>query len=188
MIRKTRTLIILMSCVIGGCSAIEIGTPEASTHVGMAKEIGPYLSDFVELSIKKGFPEVKKAKLTGAILKIVAFEHVGVCYYFSSGDREIEIDSTYWQAASEIRKRALVYHELAHCLCNRHHNHRNGDYRESKREEDPQSDWGAEDFEKNGYFQDHCATSLMHPRMQSDKCVKDHFNYYMDELFEGCRP
>jgi hypothetical protein len=50
----------------------------------------------------------------------------GVCLQYDNGDREILIDETVWsQLGSDLlffaRKRAIIFHELGHCVLNRGH-------------------------------------------------------------------
>lgn len=50
----------------------------------------------------------------------------GVCLEYESGDREILIDEQIWnQLGSDLlyaaRKRAIIFHELGHCILNRPH-------------------------------------------------------------------
>jgi hypothetical protein len=182
-----KILIVSIACVLGGCSTARLEIRKSQAYVGIDARIKPYLSRFIELSAKKGFPKTSTVRLTAAVVNIKGYQ-VGMCFYFPNGTREIELDVVYWQHASDIRKRFLAYHELTHCLCNRHHTHSLGAYKEAEKETGPDSTWKPEAFEAGGYFEDYCATSVMHPRMQGDNCLKEHFNHYLDEMFEGCDP
>ena len=48
---------------------------------------------------------------------------IGVCKIWSDGYRQIEIDPTYWNNmnVSDAKRKALIYHELGHCILNRGH-------------------------------------------------------------------
>ena len=46
---------------------------------------------------------------------------VGKCTTWTSGYREITIDKTYWDNASESARNQLILHELGHCEFNRGH-------------------------------------------------------------------
>jgi hypothetical protein len=103
---------------------------------------------------------------------------IGVCY--SRPDfREIDIDSSFWdKRASQLRQKALLFHELTHCFCGREH-----DYGDGKpyigSEEKPT---------KAGYMQDGCPLSIMHPIVIDDYCMQLHYSYYIDEMFARCAP
>lgn len=45
----------------------------------------------------------------------------GVCYVWSDGYREIEINSKSWSSFSEEQKEQLIFHELGHCVFNLDH-------------------------------------------------------------------
>lgn len=48
---------------------------------------------------------------------------IGVCKRWSDGYAMIEIDPTYWNNThvSDAQRKALIYHELGHCILNRGH-------------------------------------------------------------------
>lgn len=69
----------------------------------------------------------------------------GVCYSWTSGHREIEINKETWDAYSDKRRRWLIWHELGHCeLGKRHVNlHINND--------DEMCDDNTEEYKCGGY-------------------------------------
>ena len=47
----------------------------------------------------------------------------GVCFVYSSGEKEIIIRKSWWDGASGLARESLIFHELGHCALNRdHHN------------------------------------------------------------------
>ena len=55
---------------------------------------------------------------------------VGVCKVWTDGYRQIEIDPTYWNNMNvpDSKRKALIYHELGHCILNRGHDSSTIDY------------------------------------------------------------
>ena len=45
----------------------------------------------------------------------------GVCYTYGDGSKEIIIRQSFWNSASAIQRRVLVFHELGHCALGRAH-------------------------------------------------------------------
>ena len=165
---------------VTGCEDVFIRLTPA--HEGMDDRLKPYLFDFLQ----QVTPEQKE--IIGQYRMSMGFEDLpgsiaGVCVGFSPGHREIGIDNSTWEKATELERKALMFHEIAHCLCNRKHNHSKGKYNNDTDEEDK-----VERTAKNGYFEDGCATSMMHPRMQPDWCVYAHYDHYFAEIFEKCDP
>jgi hypothetical protein len=71
----------------------------------------------------------------------------------------IDIDPTFWGRSSEIEKRALIYHEIAHCLWIR--------------------------FHRNSLDDDKCPISLMHYTIPDYLCLQRKWKHYIIELFGG---
>ncbi|RLD64901.1 MAG: hypothetical protein DRI84_07900 [Bacteroidetes bacterium] len=48
---------------------------------------------------------------------------IGVCYYYSNGDREIYIDPSFWyhDNTTYLDRELLIFHELGHCDLGRDH-------------------------------------------------------------------
>jgi len=84
---------------------------------------------------------------------------VGVCYTWSSGYREIEIDKKQWEKElTEDQKYALIFHELGHCELGRGH--------------------------KDDLREDMCPSSLMNWILVRDGCVKIYKKEYFEEMFD----
>lgn len=84
--------------------------------VGVNQQFVPYINMYIsnkgrglDYDIPMGFTD-----LPG--------DTVGVCYRWSNGYRQIQIDQDYWEnEASENERISLMAHELGHCDLNRNH-------------------------------------------------------------------
>jgi hypothetical protein len=115
---------------------------------------------------------------------------VGLCLY--NKNRTIEIDKEYWDESSIIEKMILLYHELTHCYCDRGH-----DFGKDKQYPDDSIKSFINSLlninqlslvSHEGYFDDSCAFSIMHPILINKKCFEVHYLYYIKEMFEKCDP
>lgn len=98
--------------------------------------------------------------------------------------REIDIDIDFWNRATPTSKLALMFHELAHCYCTRGHDFADGtEYPEPKF-----MDFFSKCTTEPGYYPDGCPLSIMHPIIIEDTCVANHYNDYVNELFNRCDP
>lgn len=84
---------------------------------------------------------------------------IGVCHLAQG---TIEIDPSYWylEARDKYSKRALIYHEIAHCLCKIGHD--------------------------DTMLKDSCPSSLMHSSTTSEKCYEAHWDDYMKDIKKKC--
>lgn len=113
----------------------------------------PYIESFSsEFNVKVSVP---------IVLKKLKDSQGGVCITYSSGYREIQINSTYWDYLMEEQKEQLLYHELGHCVLNRKHDTKLM----------PNSS---------------CPNSIMYPYVFSKYDIKEcyipEYNHYMEEL------
>ena len=76
--------------------------------------------------------------------------------------RRIYLNTPNWRRNSDTKNRTVVYHELGHCELGRGHV-----FYDEKR-------WT-------------CSPSLMAWNGVSDRCFKKYYDYYINELFTGCR-
>lgn len=83
-------------------------------------DLYPYYKDFMTFSKKKcnKIETPNQFLLTFGTLKN---DQIGLCYSYAFNKREIFIDEAYWNNATEVEKRQLVYHELTHCILNKDH-------------------------------------------------------------------
>ena len=87
---------------------------------------------------------------------------IGVCFY---GFRTIMLRESYWLKASELQKKALVYHELGHCVCSAGL---------------PKHD------DRLHIMEPRCPASIMHFSMPPEYCLEKYWNDYVDDLKETC--
>jgi hypothetical protein len=100
--------------------------------------------------------------------------------------RSVTINSNKWDKLSSTTKITLVFHELTHCYCDRSHN-----YNEEESYEDDADIFLVDSqllANEPGYFEDGCPTTIMHPFILSDACMENHYDHYIDEMFDGCIP
>lgn len=108
---------------------------------------------------------------------------IGFCT-LAADFREIDIDSVFYEKASEERKKFLLFHELTHCYCGRDH-----DFDAKNAYLPIETELIVKNYQKRlGFFLDECPVSIMHPQIVSDSCIKDHRKEYINEMFDRCHP
>jgi len=94
---------------------------------------------------------------------------------------EIDIDRAHWKQSNSWEKMNVVFHELTHCGCGRDHgyvvNGEKGEYLDTRKH-----------LGSRGFFNDLCPKSLMFPQVLDSSCFQTHFEWYIDEMFEQCKP
>jgi hypothetical protein len=87
---------------------------------------------------------------------------LGMCKVWSDGYRQIEIDPSYWNrnTTTNANRKALIYHELGHCILNRGH--------------DPS-------FILSSFGR--IAKSIMNPYLMYELSMPQLQTYYINELF-----
>lgn len=128
-------------------------------------------------------------KVTIGFKDINRGEVVGLCTY-GGFFREIDIDISYWNRSTYMTKTTLLFHELTHCYCGRGH-----DYGKKKNYPETEAarivralQWKVEGGPRPGYWEDGCPVSIMYPVVADDDCVKAHYDQYVKEMFDRCRP
>jgi hypothetical protein len=140
------TLFILFT--LTGCSAISY----------FEKESGEFHDEFTE---KSGVDSRMKV----LFYKKIPYDKnwgdhvVGLCPDGGVG-RNIKIKKMYYWMASPITRKALIFHELGHCVLHKKHN--------------------------KELMKDECPKSLMYPEMSglTEKCLNKHWEEYEEELFQ----
>lgn len=73
----------------------------------------PYINSFIqEFDVRVKVP---------IILKKLEASKAGICFVWSDGYREIQINSLKWELFTEEQKEQLIFHELGHCVLNLNH-------------------------------------------------------------------
>lgn len=181
-----RLLLLTILALFTSCGAPQ---PKANPeHVGVHPELQYYVDEFKELAAQRGiffkrevtvgFQTIKPGSVTSTI---------GVCTYGPKW-REIDIDTKFWSEEGELRKKTLVFHELVHCYCTRSHT-----YGEKADQQYLnalfQKLFGKLNVQvKEGFLEDGCPSTIMYPLIVSDQCIWTHYDYYIEEMFNQCRP
>lgn len=84
---------------------------------------------------------------------------IASCMISTGPQNVVSVRRSYWDAATELVKQALIFHELGHCMLLRPHR---GDVRVS----------------------DMTPISLMYPYIISNNLYNNYYNVYNDELFQ----
>jgi len=113
---------------------------------------------------------------------------VGLCHY-GGYFREIDVDIGYWNRSTFISQRTLLFHELTHCYCGRGHDYDDGaKYKELADSYIVEGPICTVMDVSPGFYDDLCPKSLMFPSVLEDECVNKHYNEYIKEMFQRCRP
>jgi len=166
------------------------GQPEVKKqpdYAGIDKRAQKIHDEFVDLAKKQNIKFDKP--VTIGFTHIKRDDVAGQCT-MSNQFREIDVDIDYWEHSTELRKRALLYHELGHCYCYRDHDYgKNKKYPEdvAKRIADAIDYYLGRSLPK-GYYLDGCPQSLMYPSVIDDECYVFHHNQYVKEIFDRCIP
>ncbi len=123
----TKSFTVLVALIfIAGCAK------ESSTEVlpkpptwAIEPEFQTYVDDFLaqgesrDITVQRNLMIVMKETLSAGSSGVI-----GLCHYPNSSRAYplVEIKKSYWDSASEDSKKALIYHELGHCLLFRDHN------------------------------------------------------------------
>lgn len=167
-------------------------TPSHSAEI-TDPELKIITDEFFKLSKRFNVTFTKKVSIGFVDLKKYKEKAIGLCTY-GRGWREIDLDEKYWSKASWLSKIALTYHELAHAYCYRDH-----DWAEGEEYPDPERQAFMDVFnppyppmsfiyKPEGFFEDMCPLSLLHPTIIDDDCTKKHYAHYVKEMFERCKP
>ena len=167
----------LVSC------AINLGVKLTPDYKEVDPKLAPYADNWLYLAKSNGL--IFNKNITMGFKDIDRGLVIGQCRE-EIGFREIDIDKKYWEFSSEISRASLVYHELSHCACGRHHDYYIAD--KVKEYGDDAKEAIKDPSKKDGFFDDGCPKSVMFPQILSDECVMFHYKHYQKEMFEHCDP
>lgn len=178
-------LILLASCAKPPIRRTKI-TPDHPTEIS-DPQIKAIVNEFMDLSKRNNIKF--KNNVSIGFTKINDGNVIGTCSYRMTF-REIDIDIEYWKTATWISKTALVYHELAHCYCNRDHDFGDGTLYPDDSLAYLFQSWFKKStfnlYRPEGYFEDNCPMSIMYPKIIDDYCFRVHYNEYVEEMFNRC--
>ncbi len=166
----------LLLTLIGSCSSAPY------SEIRVDPELQIYLDSFIADS--KGM--VLKSDMTRIGIKIKKYKKdndaIGTCYIYNG---KITISEEWWERATFLEKKEVIFHELGHCVLLRPHT------------SPPDSDnfWGFLEgilfkmgiLNKIGFLKDGCPASLMHPHTIGYGCITEHYVYYINELYRNSR-
>lgn len=132
-------------------------------------------SDVKEFAKIVGVPESELRKIKYRLAPALPNNAVAVCSFDKNtkDNREIVIAIQYIMWYSDIERRSVVFHELAHCYCGRPHISSKGSY------------WkmiGISNEKNRG----NCPISLMNPTVIDKKCLQENWEEYIAELASFC--
>jgi len=82
----------------------------------------PYFERFVAEGKLRGLDiDLVEKRIEGFLINIEADNVVGQCTYSATSTRQVNIDSAYWNSATDLEKEFVVFHELGHCYLERTH-------------------------------------------------------------------
>jgi len=114
---------------------------------------------------------------------------IGLCsmpFFGSKGS--VTIDSNFWLHASTERKNGLILHEMAHCACTITHVVEIYELEDS---------WFIKFLHRLGIktardrqylLSDGCPKSIMFPYLPEAYCISNHWDTYVKEISDKCRP
>lgn len=185
-------LIILFFCAISlSCLRNMVKQEEEKRPIysEIDTEVMPYIEQFRQYALQNNITFSREISL--GFTHIEKMNVIGRCVY-GSHFREIELDLNYWKDASDKGKAALVWHEAAHCYCTRGHDFNDGImYPDNSFKSILQRLMAKQPFsplKPSGYFPDSCPLSIMHPVIVDDECFTAHFDHYVVEMFNRCKP
>ena len=174
--------VVTLVATLHSCSEMDVGKKEPEYH-GVDPQLKPMVDEYLLLTSRNNIVFNNQVTIG---LKDIDDDAVGICNYGKKW-REIDVDRTFWKNASDLSKKAMLFHELTHCYCGREHDF--GEDKEYKSVEDLRKEnKKGLDHEGGGFFPDNCPTSIMYPMVTYDTCMRYHGEYYMKEMLERCEP
>lgn len=89
------------------------------------EELQPYFQLFADEAAKRGITvDYEAARIEGLMQNITQSNVLGQCFRNEEKPRKVIVDQNYWDAASELDRQFLIFHELGHCFLDREHDDR----------------------------------------------------------------
>lgn len=178
--------IIIALLLVNSC-AHPIHIKNGPEYTGVDPRVKKFVIQYKRLAHKHKISFTKD--VTIGFKKINEEYVIGTCTY-SQKFREIDLDTDYWNSASDANKASLIFHELSHCYCNRDHDFDTG----TKYPEDEENI--ALDRVKSfisgdprpGFYDGLCPKSIMYPIIIKDLCMYVYHDEYVNEMFQRCVP
>ena len=126
------------------------------------KHMVPYIEKFTEeMDVEKD--DVDKFSVSFLTLPVNEEKKTKILGICNPLTRSITIDPTFWYSMFEpkIRRTALIYHELTHCVCEQY-------------------------VHDDMIMDDGCPTTIMNTKLPISKCLRKYWDEYVEELQERC--
>lgn len=92
------------------------------TFPGVDKRLWPFFIRFEDQASSRGVSvSLAEQGITGVIEEIEEENVAGTCNFNSRRSNHVMIDATFWNAASDLFREFIVFHELGHCALFRDH-------------------------------------------------------------------
>ena len=185
--KKLLYALVIAALSISSCSTLCAGIKLVPQYRGVDPKLQGMVDEWLWLAKQNNL--VFSRKVTVGFKKIGRDRVIGLCTY-GLGWHEIDIDTDIWESISGAAKLEVVFHELTHCYCNRSHDYGNGiEYPSSESARVAQAlDWTRNGGERPGRLADGCPSSIMYPIALQDDCVWHHYDFYVAEMFDRCKP
>jgi len=140
------SIVRILTLTLLGCVAIAFGC----AGVPAEKSLDPFLEQFEhEVGVKP--------RGVHLYFKDLPEEVAGRCIL---GVRIVQINKSFFNSISYIEQKALMFHEITHCVC---------------------SEYGHAEPSFG------CGNSIMEPRMKSFRCYEKYWGKYMKDLRKRCK-
>src|ERR1035437_8833584 len=185
-------LTIMASCTLVHVKNTVPKEPEM-VLAGIDPQISEYFNEYLKLSSQHYItfsknPVIRFVKIVKKSI-IPGTTVIGICHR-STPLKFIDIDTEFWEHASKSSRKFTIFHELGHCMCGRDHDFAEGkEYKEEVVEKVLNYIYNRVSFQiPEGYYDDWCPKSIMHPTNNDDSCYEKHYSEYVNEMFERCKP
>lgn len=113
--------IVLISMLVIGC-AKENNQNLIVEELHIDEALVPYFERFVAEGTIRGYEiDLAEKRIEGFLIDIEEDNVAGQCSYSSTSTRKVNIDSNYWENATDLEKEFVIFHELGHCYLDRSH-------------------------------------------------------------------
>ena len=183
MIQKIRDYILtvftwLLVLILASCGMIDI-TDHIQTRSyervrqATAPAFYPHIIEFEKLARElKKEPNFTIGDIPINFGKLRHGGHVGECWTYPNGQKEIVVSFDFWKSASHLERESLVFHELGHCRLDRRHITATVKYYETY--EDGEALYSSR-FKK----------SMMNDHLINPRRYEEYRDSYLYELFTG---
>ena len=154
---------IFIATLTMGCCSVQGSSKDKKTLIPVSLLYTPFRANYIEPEFEryvKDFETLYKVTVDSPMYfeSNMDDNHIGECWTFGDGYKEIVIEKEWWEKSSILGRRALVFHELAHYYDQDH---------------------------RNDLYKDKCPKSIMNKTIASQKCLRKYWKSYERELVSG---